>query len=777
MNLNNILGSDSISPCGYYPRRVRGNKRFVPVIPEAYQNYIVLYDKIPPYSVTQEWGENYPMVLELNLDEMYEEYVPGPEVEGYKTFAVYGTIHINPLMTRFLYQDERIYHAQYTLVEQSAENKTFHLYKVAGIKKELCGPAISKYPVGTDVDEKVDDKIRTDAIVDKLRGATISFVCGKNLAPSADVIELKRLARVIRNLVSAAVNNENHTLNPDQDDELRAHLKDFDYAFSKVDVVTRKNERMIEQVLGQSKTLKRLNISNEDAKSILSELGMEVAFVNRCGLKPTYDIYSMTNCLLSNDVPKAYTEATEAMYAAIREIERESLPENKYSFEDCVAFLPGGEIQLQTGGENGSMFINRYLNALARGEQLILAADKNIKKDISLALLGGNILKEIVGEKWEDSQYRAYINGLIRNLTEGAKFDICSIKQVVLQSFAAFVIKGGDIDRLTDFLIQNGIADHKYAWAMYGAAYGYSTMSKSHTNTVLSQKEYAVELLMAMDNALLRNGEITHIPQIELVQPAPVSNKVSETKSPEVEIVSVKEVKPVSEPVVNPITNKPDLYYDLKTFLSTAKTGGAIRKSRAFNDKVVEQILEQFEMHPQFDMVLISNIARISGVSDKKIELIKDKFFPKELKSDLFASEPLPESNTPVASPEIKESPATEKRQTPAKTAKATKKSTSKPRSTTSSYYKAAEDLDPDIQQIVESVKIGDERTHDAIVSKLRYAISKHRGEAPEEWINHFEHLAFYPDTKGYTIPKTDLNKLIVKQLVEQLRARLSVNG
>ena len=58
LNFNNILSSESISPCAFYPRRGFGFKRFEKVELNNLDNVILLYDKYPYFDIVDSQIEN-----------------------------------------------------------------------------------------------------------------------------------------------------------------------------------------------------------------------------------------------------------------------------------------------------------------------------------------------------------------------------------------------------------------------------------------------------------------------------------------------------------------------------------------------------------------------------------------------------------------------------------------------------------------------------------------------------------------------------------------------
>jgi hypothetical protein len=100
----------------------------------------------------------------------------------------------------------------------------------------------------------------------------------------------------------------------------------------------------------------------------------------------------------------------------------------------------------------------------------------------NVAMDGAKSIKNLMGSEWEDSPTQAYINDLLNNIKNGHPFDFNSPSSLVLKSFAAFVLKGDDLEKLEIFLVDQGIGDFRMAFALWGAMFGFSKIPKTVYN-------------------------------------------------------------------------------------------------------------------------------------------------------------------------------------------------------------------------------------------------------------------------------------------------------
>jgi hypothetical protein len=106
-----------------------------------------------------------------------------------------------------------------------------------------------------------------------------------------------------------------------------------------------------------------------------------------------------------------------------------------------------------------------------------LAEDRN-----NVAMGGAQTIKAIIGIQWEGSPHKVFINALLNNVKNGSAFDLGSVDSLALKSFAVFILKGDDLEKLEDFLVANGIGDFRIAFALWGAMFGFSKIPKNYFN-------------------------------------------------------------------------------------------------------------------------------------------------------------------------------------------------------------------------------------------------------------------------------------------------------
>lgn len=120
---------------------------------------------------------------------------------------------------------------------------------------------------------------------------------------------------------------------------------------------------------------------------------------------------------------------------------------------------------------------------------------------------GGKLLKSLYRDGWEFSSDRNYLTKLLNNVTYYDDFNIGDTDSIILRSFAAFVQRGlGEWEKLKDYLDERmrEIPNRRYIYGLFGAVNGFSTISKTLTDTTSIPNDVLTEFITGLNN-LVRN--------------------------------------------------------------------------------------------------------------------------------------------------------------------------------------------------------------------------------------------------------------------------------
>jgi hypothetical protein len=114
---------------------------------------------------------------------------------------------------------------------------------------------------------------------------------------------------------------------------------------------------------------------------------------------------------------------------------------------------------------------------------------------LDVAIAGTETIRDLIGSQWSGSQYRNFLNDLLNNIKSGHPFAFDASDSLAMQSFAAFVLKGDDLEKLEAFLSVHSIGDFRIAFALWGAMFGFSKIPKTYYNLPIQQgdEQYLIE--------------------------------------------------------------------------------------------------------------------------------------------------------------------------------------------------------------------------------------------------------------------------------------------
>ena len=147
--------------------------------------------------------------------------------------------------------------------------------------------------------------------------------------------------------------------------------------------------------------------------------------------------------------------------------------------------------------EDNDVLIDFYNKLLNR----ILDNSESLTQQ-ALSQEGGKLLSALYGNRWKYSSDYNYLIQLYNNVTRYDNFDLSSNESVILRSFAAFVQRGlGEWDKLRDYLSERemSLPDRRFVYGLYGAINGFSTLSKTLTDTADISDKAIVDFIIDMN--------------------------------------------------------------------------------------------------------------------------------------------------------------------------------------------------------------------------------------------------------------------------------------
>ena len=358
----------------------------------------------------------------------------------------------------------------------------------------------------TEIDADISN-IELDRKIDRIRGFVYCYLIGANMTVSSDVAELKLLARRMRNTLSAIVNSPTHTPSDLQDDSLTKDIIEFNRIYSSIDEDALYNANIIDMRLSSNP----LKLEKQDVVNLLEWLEIYADFCSKLHLRRIYNANDLWKCVEFYS-PESYNNAIDTLSSVVRKVELKSICKGKKNeIKELVRIGNDGSVNVLDKTVKPE-FYDSLLNSQIGNEYEAVKNENGIDEPLAIAYNGGKILQRILGDKWNDSKWAKYINALLSHLQESSAFDLYSIDNDVLNSFAAFCQKGDNIDRLSEYLVQCGFNNYRLAFGLYGATRGFASLPKTFTSTLINgdrdyYKSFVLNVYQQLFGVSISNAE------------------------------------------------------------------------------------------------------------------------------------------------------------------------------------------------------------------------------------------------------------------------------
>lgn len=457
-NFNCLFSEESISPKSFYGERGFGYSKWHSIPENPYENLIVLYNELRYFERPNEGFDDYPLVIEVSLDDKEVEELFRKDKSG--AYLYDGTLYFNPKTAGFVFFSERHKNIVLSKAEGSLETKLVRIYN-RKIRVERVG---GNYVAPQVPDAELNrDELAKSVRINKVKGFIYGYHIGNLLSVSKEQGFRVKTTQTLLDLASAIYGSIDKKPTPQQ-------------------------KRQLQQTVLQDSSLARLLLdkTNLDADSVASLID---AVFNQCRWEPAssspdrsvFNLYSM---ILS---PKTQEQAINYLTS---EIHRILDPEGAWIKPESakeISVLPGNVIELpvldgmpeeKAVAElwiNGELADNKYKGSLA-SYRLALATE-----------LTKSVRDNVYKDGWESSSAKPFLNALRRNLN-GEEFTE-KWSEDVLSALAAVLMKGDTWDGLRLFLISKGIQNQALPFAFFGILNGFANLPKDFANILLNYRD------------------------------------------------------------------------------------------------------------------------------------------------------------------------------------------------------------------------------------------------------------------------------------------------
>lgn len=456
LNFNNILSTESISPKGFYSSRGFGYSRWFSIPENDYNGVILLYES-PAQIIRPKSGlEDHPLLIGIETDEDFPIAKEGIRYSNH-------TIYFNPWNTTLMFQSEKDKTVALSLSDSSLETKMLHLYE----KKIIVYAAQGSFPSleGFFEDMPIDPKsVEYDRRVNKIKGLLYGYYIGASLCASIDDIGKMNILREIQNIFAAIISNVDRT--PTKSQRNRIEL-----LFCKLEKI----EPLYKELLAL--------VGNEEMVDNI------VTLFKRHGYKINDNnwIRKITDLQYDN------SEVNPSLNWIKLEIDKQ---QKKMSSQKRLLDVDEEEIVISDGIVSKNTYIKDYdENTLYVKwiNDVFLQSKYNgnvnsIKRELADELTIS--AKSIMGERWNDSNIRVFLNNLRKHI--GGDEFTQPWTNSILSSVAAVIIKGNDWESLLHFMQLKDMTDYRLAFSLYGILNGFANLTRDFTDIIIYQNRLYV---------------------------------------------------------------------------------------------------------------------------------------------------------------------------------------------------------------------------------------------------------------------------------------------
>ena len=187
--------------------------------------------------------------------------------------------------------------------------------------------------------------------------------------------------------------------------------------------------------------------------------------------------------------------------SALREFEKK-----EQSIYQLCSIQTDGRLNILYNEDNEARveFYNKLLN------RILVNSETLTQQEVSQE--GGKLLSTLYGNRWKSSPDYNYLIQLYNNVTKYDNFELNTNGSIILRSFSAFVQRGlGEWDKLRDYLNERNdtLPDRRFVYGLYGALNGFSTLSKTLTDTTDISDNAIIDFINDINEKSLIDVEIT----------------------------------------------------------------------------------------------------------------------------------------------------------------------------------------------------------------------------------------------------------------------------
>lgn len=492
LNLENILSTECISPFSFYKMRSFGYQNFVLLDVLKKIDCILLFSEIPYFYIEDSQRENNPMIIQIDDDQQLSDIKEVGVFSNCKIFAFAKTIHITPVNATFLFFTDKARILSYQNCLDSKMCKLVDCFKLQSINPSnfkledlVCNIKTFLY--------SNPNLIHEDNQYNRVKGFICGYFIGKIKSISSNTAKMLTIQKRIYDIVASIKNNDGQ-----ESASLREELINLDKEYSMLDpnIILSKelwNKEVEKYGLAVDKLNKFLRDYNTESyckRSFCKQKGITLRQV------------------LSEYQPWELEKYSNNMLSHIHTLMRYDYENVKEKLDlcSCLDVNPDYSLAMMTIEDAQNTLFNKILSHIVWGN-IIPNLDSLRVHRFEIVTNVVQIISQIVendGKEWKGSTEQLYFHHLRQNIKDFTPFNLLEIDNEVLQSLAAFLLKGEDFNALIEYLENTAMPTYQYAIALWGATLGYIQIPRSIISSSMNKDDF---MKLYKDAYKLMHGE------------------------------------------------------------------------------------------------------------------------------------------------------------------------------------------------------------------------------------------------------------------------------
>lgn len=494
LNADNILSCESISPANKCKQRDFGYSQFETLKElSGFSDYTIGFTKIPEFSVIDLTRENYPMIVEIDLNEKQtDQLVCIATKHETDIYVTANPIIISPTNTKLLFFSRAARDYTFHNCADSAKCKLFDFFKnrFEVVPQGHLGERLTTYLHNVSIPQL--DIPYSENAYNKVKGFIWGYGIGNLLSLSSDVAKLLRIQKRIYDIISSSKNDGYIS------DSLKEELENLDKEYSLYDPISKlvksnwskhllsldlpiliEGSNDIADVIDT--ILRKLNVEGEAKSKFLKQQNLSI----RIPLK-NYERYLNAGYEKYNRDIELHTKS--ALYQ-----DKKNRLQNLSVADNLDVDTDKFETVTLASEDYDSTLFNKFLFRMIWGKVIPSIEDIRINRAEvarNVVLNVKSIIEEL-NQEWQGSSLQAYFDRMRKNISRYEPFNINDENNTIIKSIAAFVLKGEDFEGLKTYLENNAISDYRYSFALWGALVGYVSIPRALVENVLNHNEIA----------------------------------------------------------------------------------------------------------------------------------------------------------------------------------------------------------------------------------------------------------------------------------------------